>query len=229
MSNNAGSIEAWIFDLDNTLYPATCRLFDQVDRRIGQFIVGLLDLGPIEARALQKHYFRTYGTTLRGLMLEHGVEPARFLDFVHDIDVAVVPPDPRLGALLDAAPGAKFVYTNGSARHADNVLNRLGVAGRFSGVFDIVAAGYQPKPDPRPYDAMVARFGVNPARACMVEDIARNLGPAKALGMTTVWLRSDSDFANPTPQDLTAVDFVIDDLNGWLDEALASGDAWPPG
>jgi putative hydrolase of the HAD superfamily len=215
------SVEAWVFDLDNTLYPASCRLFHQVDRRIGQYIASRLNMGPEEARALQKHYFRTYGTTLRGLMDEHKVEPQGFLDFVHEIDVGVIPPDPQLGALLDAAPGRKFVYTNGSAGHAANVLRRLGIADRFSGVFDIVDAGYTPKPDPRPYGAMTARFGVDPTRACMVEDIARNLKPAKDMGMATVWVRTDSDFARPAVEDLTAVDHVADGLNEWLADALA--------
>lgn len=215
------SVEAWVFDLDNTLYPASCRLFQQVDRRIGQYIASRLNMGPEEARALQKHYFRAYGTTLRGLMLEHKVEPEGFLDFVHEIDVGVIPPDPQLGALLDAAPGRKFVYTNGSAKHAANVLRRLGIADRFSGVFDIVDAGYTPKPDPQPYAAMAARFGVDPTCACMVEDIARNLKPAKDMGMATVWVRTDSDFARPAVEDLTAVDHVADGLNEWLADALA--------
>lgn len=213
-------VEAWIFDLDNTLYPASCRLFHQVDRRMGQFIGGLLGLAAEEARALQKHYFRTYGTTLRGLMREHAVDPAAFLDYVHDIDVGVVRPDPELAALLDEAPGRKFVYTNGSSKHADNVLRRLGIADRFDGVFDIADAGFAPKPDPAPYVAMLRRFAVDPAAACMVEDMACNLKPAKELGMTTVWIRTDSDFAKPNVQDLSAVDHVIDDLNQWLAETV---------
>lgn len=219
------NFDFWIFDLDNTLYPASCRLFQQVDRRIGQFIAATLDVSAEEARRLQKHYFRTYGTTLRGLMDEHGLEPGPFLDFVHEIDVSVVAPDPRLGALLDAAPGRKFIYTNGSARHADNVLRRLGVANRFDGVFDIVDAGFTPKPDPAPYVAMAQRFCVEPSRACMVEDIARNLGPAKDMGMTTVWIRTDSDFAKPGAHDLSRVDHVADSVGDWLEEMLGEGTA----
>lgn len=214
------SFETWIFDLDNTLYPASCRLFDQVDRRIGLFIAQYLSISTDDARKLQKQYFRNYGTTLRGLMLEHGVDPQPFLDFVHEIDLNGVPSDPLLDRLLGLLPGRKFVYTNGSARHADNILGRLGVARHFAGVFDIVAAGFIPKPDPRPYAAMLDRFSITPQGACMVEDIARNLTPAKALGMTTVWLRSDADFAQPQPQDLSAVDEVIDDLTEWLTEQL---------
>lgn len=187
---------------------------------MGQYIAGFLSLGAEDARALQKHYFRTYGTTLRGLMLEHAVDPAAFLDFVHDIDVGVVRPDPRLRGLLRAASGRKFVYTNGSAKHADNVMRRLGIVDCFDGVFDIADAGFTPKPDPAPYKTMLRRFDVDPARACMVEDIARNLVPAKALGMTTVWIRTDSDFAKPQAQDLSAVDHVVDDLNEWLNEQL---------
>ena len=214
--------DAWVFDLDNTLYPAACRLFQQVDRRIGQYIAARLGLSPEDARAMQKHYFRTYGTTLRGLMREHGVEPDGFLEYVHNIDVGVIPPDPLLGDLLDAAPGRKFVYTNGSAKHAANVLRRLGVEDRFAGVFDIVDANFTPKPDPRPYLDMAARFGVDPRRACMVEDIARNLKPAKDMGMETVWIRTDAEFARPTQQDLSAVDHVADSVTEWLAQALAA-------
>lgn len=219
------AFDFWIFDLDNTLYPASCRLFQQVDRRISQFIADRLSVPVDEARRLQKHYFRTYGTTLRGLMEEHGLEPKAFLAYVHDIDVSVVPPDPQLGALLDAAPGRKFVYTNGSARHADNVLRRLGISARFDGVFDIVDAGFTPKPDPAPYAAMAQRFGVDPTRACMVEDIARNLGPAKDMGMTTVWIRTDADFAKPGAHDLSMVDHVADSVGEWLAEILGENAA----
>ena len=206
----------WIFDLDNTLYPAACNLFLQVDRRIQEFVMDLLRLGPDQARQVQKDYFHKYGTTLNGLIQHHGIEPSVYLDFVHDIDVSPVPPSPSLDAALGRLPGRKLVYTNGSVPHADRVMERLGVSHHFDGIFDIVAADYVPKPDPGAYDEFVRRFGVAPEHSVMVEDIARNLAPAHALGITTVWLRSDHHWSGGSADD-PHIDHVIDDLVDWLD------------
>ena len=186
-------IAVWVFDLDNTLYPASCRLFDQVDRRIGQFIAERFALDPATARALQKRYFRDYGTTLRGLMTEHGVDPHHFLDYVHEIDHSPVPPSPAMAAALGRLAGRKLVFTNGSKRHAERVMARLGVARQFEAVFDIVDAGFAPKPEPACYQALLEHHGIAPASTAMIDDIARNLEPAAALGMTTVWLMTDAD------------------------------------
>ncbi|WP_119677350.1 pyrimidine 5'-nucleotidase [Indioceanicola profundi] len=218
-------VRDWVFDLDNTLYPSACNLFAQVDRRIGEFIAGHFGIPYEEARTKQKRYFRDYGTTLRGLMVEHDIDPVPFLDYVHDIDVTPISPDSRLDAALARLPGRKLVYTNGSTRHAENVLARLGIAGRFDGIFDIVAADYVPKPDPRPYAVFAERFGVEPKAAVMVEDIARNLVPAAAMGMTTVWVRSEADWSRPDGGGIGHGDHihhVTDDLVGWLD-VLAKG------
>ena len=210
-------IDCWIFDLDNTLYPASCNLFDQVDRRIGEFIAELLQVDAVEAKRLQKHYFREYGTTLRGLMDHHGIAPAGFLDYVHAIDVSPVPPSPALDAALAALDGRKLIFTNGSVAHAERVMARLGVTGHFGGVFDIVAANYQPKPHPATYAAMVERHGVDPRAAAMFEDLPRNLVPAAALGMTTVLVRTDSEWAADDHGD--HVHHVTDDLVAWLEDA----------
>ena len=214
-------VETWVFDLDNTIYPARYNLFDLVDVRIGAFIADLLDLDAVAARCVQKDYFRRHGTTLRGLMLHHGVEPDVFLDYVHDIEVDRLPPSPELGAALDRLAGRKIIYTNGSAAHAERVLERLGVAGHFEGVFDIAAGDYLPKPDPAPYRTLVERFDIAPAAAAMVEDIARNLEPAAALGMTTVWVRTDSDWGREGSGG-EYVHHVIDDLAGWLGDLVES-------
>jgi len=212
-------IDTWIFDLDNTLYPSGCNLFAQVDRRICEFIADHFGISPEEARTTQKRYFRDYGTTLRGLMTEHDLHPDAFLDYVHDIDVTPVQPSTRMDAALKALPGRKVVYTNGSRRHAENILNRIGITAHFDVIFDIVAAGFAPKPDPAPYAVLVESHGIDPSRAVMVEDIARNLAPAAALGMTTVWVRSEADWSRPDQGGVGHGDHihhVVEDLESWL-------------
>jgi putative hydrolase of the HAD superfamily len=208
-------IAVWVFDLDNTLYPAACKLFDQVDRRMGAFIAEEFDLDADTARRMQKRYFHEDGTTLRGLMRHHGTDPTRFLDYVHEIDLTAMPADPLLEAALGRLPGRKLVFTNGSAAHADRVLGKLGIAEHFEAVVDIVASDYVPKPEPAAYDRLVERFSIDPSRAVMVEDIAANLEPAHRLGMTTVWLRHADDWAH-RPVDHPFVDHVIADLPAWL-------------
>lgn len=212
-------LEYWVFDLDNTLYPASCSLFPQIDVRMRQFIAKALRLPPDEAFTLQKRYYHDYGTTLRGLMLVHGVEPDAFLNHVHDIDCGVLTPDPRLAAAVAALPGRRLIYTNGSERHAENVLNRLGMSELFHGIFDIRAAGFIPKPNAQAHRLMMKRHGVNPALAAMFEDIPRNLLPAAEAGMTTVWVREEgqnhwTDETNPGA--LGHVHHVTGDLAGWL-------------
>lgn len=211
-----GPIEAWIFDLDNTLYPASANLFPQIDRRIRAYVAHQLKMTLDDAFVLQKRYYREFGTTLRGLMINHKTEPEAFLDYVHDIDHSVLGPDKRLDAALAALPGRKFVYTNGSERHAASVMDRLGVSKHFSGIFDISASRYIPKPDPAPYGELVARHGIEAKRAAMFEDIHINLKPAHALGMTTVWVRHTENPAT-AGEDLSHCHFVTDDLIGWLE------------
>jgi len=210
----------WVFDLDNTLYPASCNLFKQVDARMAAFIAELLSIEEDAARALQKRYYRDHGTTLRGLMVEHGMTADRFLEFVHAIDVTPVSPNPALDVALGALQGRKLIFTNGSTRHAENVLARLGVGHRFEAIFDIVAADYVPKPDPVAYHGFLRQHAVTPAVACMLEDLPRNLVPAASLGMTTVLVKGTHE--------LTEIDaagdhihHVTDDLVAWLDAAAA--------
>jgi putative hydrolase of the HAD superfamily len=215
----------WVFDLDNTLYPASCRLFDQVDRRIGEFVQQLLNLDPVAARALQKQYFRDHRTTLNGLMLHHRIKPEDFLEYVHHIDLSPVALDGRLDAALEKLPGRKVIYTNGSVRHAENVMGKLGVARHFAEVFDIAAAGYVPKPEISAYRAMLERHGIDPMSAVMLDDMPRNLAPAAELGMTTVWVKTDVDWAQPEAE----IDFIhhtAENLADWLHEI--SGDDSKP-
>jgi putative hydrolase of the HAD superfamily len=214
------AIDTWIFDLDNTLYPASCNLFDQIHRRMGEFISGLLDVDLDEAKRLQKIYFREHGTTLRGLMTVHNIDPTDFLDHVHQIDLAAIPQDAALGAALAALPGRKLVFTNGTVRHAENILSHLGIAGHFSGLFDIAACGYVPKPDPAGYAELVRRFAIVPARAALIEDMAKNLAPAASLGMTTVWLRGTIDWAREGAE-ADYVHHVAEALAPFLAEVVA--------
>jgi putative hydrolase of the HAD superfamily len=207
--------ETWIFDLDNTLYPASCNLFAQVDQHIGEFIAGMLKVDTDEAHRIQKQYFRDYGTSLRGLMIHHDVDPQRFLDFVHAIDVTPVQPSPALDRALGLLPGRKIIFTNGSAKHAENVMARLGVSHRFDAVFDIVAADYFPKPEPFIYDLLVRRHWIDPKQAVMVEDLAKNLLPAHEMGMATVLVRHAADWAQDGA-DAAHVHHATDDLVAWL-------------
>lgn len=214
-------IEHWVFDLDNTLYPADCDLFSQIDVRMGAFISRQFGIDRIEARKLQKRYYHEHGTTLAGLMANDGVHPDAFLDYVHDIDVTPVPPSPELRDALGQLPGRRLVYTNGSVKHAENVMDRLGITDMFDGIYDIIAADYRPKPDPAPYEDFVRRFDVEPQRAVMVEDIARNLEPAHAMGMSTVLIRSKRYEESP---DDDYIHHVADDLLGWLQDILREND-----
>lgn len=206
---------AWVFDLDNTLYPSTIDLFSQIDERMRGFISTFLGLDLEEAYRLQKQYFHEFGTSLRGLMNNHAIDPAPFLEHVHDIDVSVLSPNPALEAALTALPGRKIIFTNASVHHAERVLNQLGVSHHFADIFDIIDAGYRPKPEPEIYRSVVARFGLDPRASVMVEDMARNLGPAAALGMTTVWIRSLPEHG-AEGADFSHVDHIVDDLPDWL-------------
>ena len=221
MPAKVNSIEDWIFDLDNTLYPASTHLFPQIDRRMKAFIAEALNMSLEDAFALQKAYYWKYGTTLRGLMLNHAIAPDSFLEYVHDVDHSVLTPDAHLDAALANLPGRKFIYTNGSERHAVKVIERLGIARHFAGIFDIRASDYVPKPEPGPYAVLVDRHAITPARAIMFEDIHRNLKPAADLGMATVWVRHVENPAGPD-EDLSHCGSITDDLIGWMERAAAA-------
>lgn len=214
----------WIFDLDNTLYPAHLSLWQQIDDRIKSYISRLLDVAPDRALTIQKDYYRRYGTSLRGLMIEHGMSPDDFLAYVHDIDHSPLAANPALGAAIDALPGRKFIFTSGTRSHAAAVTRRLGIDNHFDGVFDIVDAGLLPKPNRPTYEKFLADHGVEPARAAMFEDLARNLEVPHALGMRTVLVVPDGtrevfretwEFEG---RDDDHVDFVTDDLSAFLDD-----------
>ncbi|HVV42188.1 MAG TPA: pyrimidine 5'-nucleotidase [Nitrobacter sp.] len=215
-------IDTWVFDLDNTLYPHHVNLWQQVDARIGEYIGGFLKVPPDEARRIQKDYYKRFGTSMRGMMTEHGVSADDYLAYVHQIDHSPLEPNPAMGAALAALPGRKLILTNGSAGHAGKVLERLGFGHHFEAVFDIIAAELEPKPAPQTYQRFLDRHAVDPAKAAMFEDLARNLVVPHALGMTTVLVVPDGtqevvreDWEMEGRGD-PHVDHVTDDLTNFL-------------
>ena len=214
-------VDTWVFDLDNTLYPHHVNLWEQVDARIRDYVARMLSLSHEDAFRLQKDYYKRYGTTMRGLMLEHGLDPDDFLSFVHEIDHSPLEPNPALGAAIDALPGRKLILTNGTKPHAEAVLARLGF-NPFEAIFDIISAEFEPKPSPATYDLFLAMHGVDAGRAAMFEDLSRNLASPHSLGMTTVLVvpegtrevfREDWELEG---RDAPHVDHVTDDLAGFL-------------
>lgn len=220
-------VEAWIFDLDNTLYPRHSNLFAQIDEKIRDYVRKALDVDHYVAQDIQKNYYRKYGTTLAGLMREHDINADEFLEFVHDIDHSPIEPDPALGAAIMQLPGRKFIFTNGSRRHAEKVAARLGVGDHFEDIFDIAAANLVPKPERETYERFVNRFDVYPQQAAMFEDLSRNLVVPKSIGMRTVLIvpkilgaeagreviRQDWEAEG---RDDHHVDFVTDDLASFV-------------
>jgi len=216
-------IDTWVFDLDNTLYPHHVNLWQQVDQRIGEFVSRWLKVSAEEARRIQKDYYRRYGTTMRGMMTEHGVHADDYLAYVHQIDHSPLQPNPAMGAAIARLPGRKLILTNGSTDHADKVLRRLGLAAHFEAVFDIIAAELEPKPAPQTYHKFLKAHGVNPLKSAMFEDLARNLVIPHQLGMATVLVvpdgtrevvREDWELEG---RDAGYVDHVTDDLTGFLE------------
>lgn len=210
-----GKIETWVFDLDNTLYPSTCGLFEQVQVKMNDYICRRLAVSMEEAIALRRKYFLEHGTTMNGLMRVNRIDPHEFLAHVHDVDLSCVPANPELVAALVALPGRKLIYTNGSVPHAERLLQHLGISGSFSGIFDIVASDFTPKPDSIPFRAFVDKYGIAPESALMVEDMAKNLAPAAALGMSTAWVRTGIDWAEPVAG-TDHIHYIVEDLAGFL-------------
>ena len=218
MDHRFADIRNWIFDLDNCLYPASAGLFELIDERMGAYIQRLLNCDPVEARRVQKHHFHTHGTTLAGLMKEHGVDPNHFLDDVHAIELDRIQCDARLASALPRLPGRKFVFTNGDASYARRVLEAIGVRDHFDELHDIHASSYRPKPDPYGYRLLCERFDIDPQTALLADDMALNLKPAKALGMTTIWVDNGSERGSHGHGDF--VDYRIHSVSEWLEQIL---------
>jgi putative hydrolase of the HAD superfamily len=220
-------IDTWVFDLDNTLYPHHVNLWEQVDVRIRDYIADYLKITQEEAFRLQKDYYKRYGTSMRGLMTEHGMQPDDFLDFVHQVDHSPLEPNPALGLAIERLPGRKLILTNGTRSHAHAVLTRLQLDRHFEDVFDIVASELEPKPNPITYERFLNAHGVEAGKSAMFEDLARNLAVPHRLGMTTVLVvpentrevfREDWELSG---RDEPHVDHVTDNLCTFLETIAA--------
>lgn len=224
---NFKSVDTWVFDLDNTLYPRHCDLFSQIDVLMTDYVSNLTGLDRVEARKLQKDLYRDYGTTLRGLMETRNIDPHGFLDMVHDIDYSPLPKNPGLNDILANLPGRRLIYTNGSVKHATDTLMAMDVdPGLFEGMFDIVASDFEPKPKSEPFAKFLKDHTVNGKSAAMFEDLPRNLEPAKANGMVTVLItpQNTGDYKVEEWEHVesheTYVDHSTEDLDGFLKDVI---------
>lgn len=213
MRDQFDHIETWVFDLDNTLYPPQYRLFDQIEVKMTHWVMRALGVGATEANRLRQHYWQTYGTTLSGLMREHGTDPAPYLEEVHDIDFSLLPRDPALAQSIAALPGRRIIYTNGCVPYAHKVLAARGLEGLFDAVYGIETAGFLPKPERAAFETVFALDGLDPARAAMFEDDARNLAAPHDLGMRTVHVA-------PKPLKSRHIHHHTDDLAGFLAKVI---------
>ena len=209
------SIKFWIFDLDNTLYSGSTKVFEQVDKRMSKYISNKLNIDLEEAKKIQKNYFYEYNTTLNGMIKNHKINPDEFLDFVHDINIDFLQKDPALGKEIENLDGKKIIFTNGSKKHAINVTKQIGIDKLFDDIFDIVDAEFVPKPLVEPYKKLVKKHKIDPKLCVLVEDIARNLKPAYEMGMKTVWIKNDEPWARKF-SDSKFVNYKTNNLSEFL-------------
>ena len=227
LSSSFAKVDNWVFDLDNTLYPAACDLFAEIDQRMTAFVQKELNLPHGQARAVQKDYYRRYGTTLRGMMIEHDLDPHVFMGFVHDIDHSPLDAAPDLKSQLSALPGKKYIYTNGSTCHAEKVTKYMGLDHLFEDMICIAKSDFLPKHEDGAFEKFISLTGVDPNKSAMFEDLSKNLIPAHQLGFRTVLVTSDKDWSHepegvrPAHADDEKPDHVhhtTDDLPSFLDD-----------
>jgi len=202
-------VNHWVFDLDNTLYPPSARLFDQIEVKMTHYVMEALKVDQAEANRLRDLYWRQHGTTLAGLMREHDLDPVPYMIDVHDISLGHLEKDPDLAACIRDLPGHKIVYTNGSAPYAERVLAARGLAGVFDGIYGVEHADYLPKPERGAFDRVFAQAGVLPKQAAMFEDDPRNLAAPHQMGMRTVHVA-------PDPHAADHIEYHTDDLTRFL-------------
>ena len=206
-----------LLDLDGTVYQDLEAVFGQVSKLMTKYISEKLKIDLKKAKELQTNYFYKYNTSLNGLMIHHDIPPKEFLNYVHDIDLSFMEKDKVLREELEKSDMKKLIFTNGSANHAKNVLSYLGIDELLEGIFDISDAEYTPKPEPKAFDLMVKKFGINPKETIYVEDIAKNLSIGKERGCTTVWLINDEHWGK-MESDKDYIDYKIENLSLFLKE-----------
>ena len=212
-------INTWIFDLDNTLYSADSGIFQQVHALMGKFVSEYLNVDIKKAKELQRKYYKQHGTTLRGMMDNHGVDPDRFLSKVHQLDYSIVGPNLKLNRELKKLKGRKIIYTNANRQHANDILIRLELTNMFDEIFDIKTANYIPKPEASPYEKIISKFNIDPITTIMFDDIAKNLVPAKNVGFVSVWIDAGyENFSDDIAKSKKYLDYETKDLSLFLDE-----------
>tara|TARA_B110000116_G_C16795177_1_gene566217 strand:+ start:2482 stop:3153 length:672 start_codon:yes stop_codon:yes gene_type:complete len=212
-------INTWIFDLDNTLYSADSGIFQQVHTLMGEYVSKNLNIEIKEAKELQRKYYKEHGTTLRGLMDNHGVNPDHFLSEVHNLDYSIVGPDKELNRELEKLEGRKIIYTNANLQHAQNVLERLELSHMFHEIFDVKSANYIPKPEISPYEKIITDFDINASSTAMFDDIAKNLVPAKKVGFTSVWINAGyENFSDDIASSKKYLDYETKHISNFLNQ-----------
>ena len=209
------SVKHWIFDLDNTLYSGETKVFEQVDKKMSKYISDKLNVSIVEAKEIQKKYFYKYNTTLNGMLKNHKIDANEFLEFVHDIDIDFLKKDLILSEELRKLEGKKIIFTNGSRKHALNVIRKIGIDQYFDDIFDIVDSNFVPKPSMEPYKKLVEKHKIDPNLCVLIEDIARNLKPAYEMGMKTVWIENDEPWAKKF-SDSDFINFKTNNLSEFL-------------
>ncbi|WP_068312058.1 pyrimidine 5'-nucleotidase [Polycladidibacter hongkongensis] len=231
LAKKFADVNTWVFDLDNTLYPADSQVFGQIAEKIAQYVQEITGKDSAEAHKIQHGYYLEYGTTLNGLMLKHDVDPEHYLEFVHDIDHSTLQHNGRLKQALEQLPGRRFILTNGTRKHAQNITERLGISGLFDGVFGISEAQYIPKPKEETYQMFLDSHNIDPAGAAMFEDLPKNLVVPKKLGMETVLVLPESSgggpqaFAQIAGEHAAHVDHFTSNLDGFLEDLMLGDSA----
>ena len=219
MSSLQSQTDTWIFDLDNTLYSADSGIFQQVHDLMGKFVSSHLNINIEEAKKIQRKYYKQHGTTLRGMMDNHGVDPDHFLTEVHKLDYSIVGPNYKLNDELKKLSGRKIIYTNANIQHALSVLDRLELSNFFDEIYDIKMANYIPKPELTPYEQIITKYEINPEKSSMFDDIAKNLVPAKKVGFTSVWIDAGyENFSDDIKSSKKFLDYTTTDLHLFLEK-----------
>jgi putative hydrolase of the HAD superfamily len=211
------NVKFWIFDLDNTLYPASTNLFPKIDKLMTSFITEHLKVDNEEAVKIKNEYFQKHGTTLNGLIKHHNVDPHHFLEFVHNIDYNSLTKNEKLNKEIKNLPGKKIIFTNGSKKHAKNVVTNLQLDENLFSIFDIIDADFIPKPERSPYEKLIKKYNIIPEQSIFFEDIAKNLKPAHELGMKTAWMINEDKWAKQG-HDEDHVHFKIKELDHFLEQ-----------